>query len=83
MVVVEASVVAVEMIPVVVVVVAAVSYWGNASPYPVRQGGEILPPGTTDIHPVVNNYLDLFVDFVHHQDDTDWNHLLFVLLIPY
>ena len=80
--VVEASVVAVEMIPVVVVV--AVSFWGNASPYlVVRQGGEILPPGTTDIHPVVNNYLDLFVDFVHHQDDTDWNHLLFVLLIPY
>ena len=78
--VVEASVVAVEMIPVVVV---AVSFWGNASPYLVRQGGEILlPPGTTDSHPV-NNYLDLFVDFVHHQDDTDWNHLLFVLLIPY
>ena len=77
---VEASVVAVERIPVVVVV--AVSFWGNASPYPVRQGGEILPPGTTDIHPV-NNNLDLFVDFVHHQDDTDWNHLLFVLLIPY
>ena len=80
--VVEASVVAVEMIPVVVVVVVAVSFWGNASPYPVRQGGEILPPGTTDIPPV-NNNLDLFVDFVHHQDDTDWNHLLFVLLIPY
>ena len=80
--VVEASVVAVEMIPVVVVVVVAVSFWGNASPYPVRQGGEILPPGTTDIHPV-NNNLDLFVDFVHHPDDTDWNHLLFVLLIPY
>ena len=77
---VEASVMAVEMIP---VVGAVVSFWGNASPYlVVRQGGEILLPPGTDIHPV-NNYLDLFVDFVHHPDDTDWNHLLFVLLIPY
>ena len=65
----EASVVVVGKIPVVVVVDAAVSCWGNAFQSLDHRGEEILPQGT-DIHPG-DSYLGLVVDFVHYHDDTD------------